>query len=247
MSGVTPPTGTDRARLKRNYLALCIIATTVLTAGCAGAKDLTRSRAAELIRDSRDFSLPVSVTLPGKREWPTEARAVDEPEEEAKQRAIDSYAKTNEQVAAFRHLGLINFRATLIEAPSPTHKWWRFELEPILTAKGEQEATKSSVNKALREIAIARRKLGEVTGISRLNVGTTQVEFTWQQIPTSAGEALNTGSETYRSFPEWLRQMIAKSPRASGRSGAREYDEIHKGRALLQLYDDGWRVQHVQF
>lgn len=43
-------------------------------------------------------------------------------------------------MAVFRQLGLIDLRATLFEGPTPEHTWWRFSVEPVLTAKGEKDA-----------------------------------------------------------------------------------------------------------
>jgi hypothetical protein len=218
-----------------------------LVLNCSGRSELTRAGAAELIRDSEEFRRPVSVTLLGKREWPTEARSTDEPEEDARARAIDSYAKTNPEVAAFSHLGLIDFKAKLIEGPTPAHAWWRFELEPVLTEKGKQAAADGAGGTRQTEVAVARRELVEVTGVTAQKAGTAQVEFTWRQAATFAGEAFDPGSETYRNLPEWLRQKISGPPGGSGRNAERRYGDIRKGKALLQLYDDGWRVQHVQF
>lgn len=217
------------------------------TVNCASSRVITRAKAADLIRDSNDFNLPVFVTISGKREWPTEARSAEESEDGARQRAVDSYTKTNAELATFRHLGLINVEAKLVEGPSLSHAWWRFELEPVLTKEGRQGTVESSGDKSPKGIAIARRELVEVTGVSAPQAGTARAEFTWRQVPTSAGEAFDVNSETYRTLPEWLQQLIVGQPRILGRSARREYGDIRKGEAFLQLYDDGWRVQHVQF
>jgi hypothetical protein len=171
---------------------------------------------------------------------------MDEPEQEAQGRAVSEYARTSAEVAAFYQMELINLSATLVETPSPTHVWWRFELKPVLTEKGEQEGGVNSQNNRGLEIPIASRELTEVTGITQKE-GAAQVEFTWKLVPTPAGEAFDSGSQTYRELPEWLRQMIVKAPGGFGKSAERRYGNIYKGKALLQLYDDGWRVQLVQF
>src|SRR5205085_7710513 len=131
------------------------------------------------------------------------------------------------EVAAFYQMGLINLSATLIEAPSPTHVWWRFELKPVLTEKGEQEGGVNSQNNRGLEIPIARRELTEVTGIITQKEGVAQVEFTWKLVPTPAGEAFDSGSQTYRELPEWLRQMIVKAPGGFGKSAEHRYGNIY--------------------
>ena len=249
MSGVDSPTRAGSLRpLRALITAFVIAALPALAVNCGAPQELTRAGAADLIRNSEDFRAPLTVTLPGKREWPTEARSADEPEEEARARAVDSYAKTNPEVAAFRHLGLIDFRARLVEGPSPAHAWWRFELEPVLTEKGEQEAAAAGArDKKQKELAVARHELVEVTGVTAPQAGASQAEFTWRQVPTRAGEAFDPNGETYRSFPVWLRQLIAGPPGGFGRSAERGYGVALKGKALLRRYDDGWRVQHIQF
>lgn len=246
-SGVASPTRAGGPRPPRGALTACVIvALSTLLLSCAGAGELTRAGAADLIRNSEEFRLPVTATLPGKREWPTEARTADEPEEEARARAVDGYARTNPELAAFRHLGLIDFKVRLVEGASPAHAWWRFELEPVLTEKGERAAAGAG-DKRQKEIAVARRELVEVTGLTAPQAGAAQAEFTWRQAPTPAGEAFDPGSETYKGFPEWLRQLIAGPPAGFGRSAERRYGVALKGSALLRRYDDGWRVQHIQF
>lgn len=248
MFGVTSPTRAGRLRSRRAFLTASIIAgLSALILNCGGRGELTRAAAADLIRNSEDFRLPVSVTLPGKREWPTEAQSADEPEEAARERAVDGYARANPEVAAFRHLGLIDFRARLVEGPSPSHAWWRFELEPVLTEKGREAAADGTGSKRQKEIAVARRELIEVTGVPAPQAGAAQAEFTWRQVPTPAGEVFDPEAETYKGLPGWLRQLIAGPPGGFGRSVERRYGVALKGRALLRRYDDGWRVQHVQF
>lgn len=157
------------------------------SAGCSGSRELTRSRAGDLIRDSGDFRRPISVALPGKREQPTRAQSTDEPEAAARERAFDEYARSHVEMAVFRHLGLIDFRAALVERPSPEHEWWRFSVEPALTEKGEGEAAEESEGKGRKGIVISRRDLIEVTGLTTPATGAARAEFTWKEVPTPAG------------------------------------------------------------
>lgn len=248
MSAVTSLVYPKRLCSRRIPLAGFVFAAiSMLTLSCVSPRELTRAQAADLIRDSKDFGIPVSIPLPSKREWPTEAKLADEREEEAKRRAVEQYAKTNVGMATFLYLGLIEFSATLIEGPSRDHGWWRFELEPALTAKGKKEAIQSPENKSQKGIIIARRELIEVTGITTPKSGVARVDFTWKQIPTPAGEAFDPDSENYKNLPEWLRQLISEPPGSFGRNSERKYGGNRKGKAFLQLYDDGWRAQSVQF
>lgn len=217
------------------------------SAGCSGSRELTRSRAGDLIRDSADFRRPVSVALPGKREQPTRAQSTDEPEVAARGRAFDEYARSHVEMAVFRHLGLIDFRAALVEVPSPEHEWWRFGVESVLTEKGEREAAEESEGKGREGIVISRRELIEVMGLATPAAGTARAEFTWKEVPTPTGEAFDPMTDAYRGLPEWIRRGMAGPASGMGKGLERKYGVPRKGTALLQLYDDGWRVQHIQF
>lgn len=214
-------------------------------AGCSGSRELTRPRAGDLIEDSGEFRRPASVRLLGKRDLPTRAKSTDEPEVEARERAFDEYERSHVEMAVFRHLGLIDFRAALVEGPSPEHEWWRFSVEPVLTEKGEREAV-AAEGKGRREIIISRRELIEVTGLTTPAGGAARAEFTWKEVPTPAGEAFDPASDAYRRLPEWIRRGLAGPASGLGKGLERNYGVARKGSALLRLYDDGWRVQHIQ-
>lgn len=243
----------SRARTGRSFhcrIPLVVLAGFfVITAStsCSGSRELTRSRADNLVRESGDFRRPITIPVTGKREQPTQARSLNESEEVARERAIDDYARAHVEIAAFRHLGLIDLRATLIEGPTTAHEWWRFSVESVLTEKGEGEAVDESEDKGRKGIIISRREMIEVTGVTAPKEGAAQAEFTWKDIPTPAGEAFDPASDAYRGLPDWLRQGIAGPPAGLGRSLERRYDSVRKGKALFQLYDDGWRVQSIHF
>lgn len=216
-------------------------------AGCSGSRELTRSHAGDLIKESNDFCRPVSVALLGKRDQPTRSQSTGEAEDEARGRAFDEYARSHMQMAVFRHLGLIDLRATLVERPSPEHGWWRFIVEPVLTEAGERVAVEELENRNRKGIIISRRELIEVTGLTASAGETTRAEFTWKEVPTAAGEAFDPASNTFRQLPEWIRGGITGSASGPRKGLEHKYGVTRKGTAVLQLYDDGWRVQHIQF
>lgn len=216
-------------------------------AGCSASRELTRTRAAALIRDSEEFRHPVSVPLPGEREQPVRALPPGESEEAAGGRALDEYARSHVEVAAFRQLGLVDLRATLVEGPSPEHAWWRFSVEPVLTEKGEKEGVGEPGGKGRNGIVIARRELIEVTGLTAPKEGEARSDFTWKEVPTTAGEAFDPTTDTHGGLPKWIRRGMAGPASGLGKGLERKYGVTRKGAALLRLYDDGWRVQHLQF
>lgn len=247
------PGAISRARADKPFcrgVLLAIFAAMGLIAfstACSGSRELTRRHARDLIEGAGDFRRPISVVLPGKRDQPTRAKATDEAEGEARERAFDEYAHSHTEMAVFSQLGLINFTATLIEGPSPEHEWWRFSVEPVLTDKGGREAVEEPAGSGRKGIAIARREVIEVTGLTAPKEGAARAEFTWKEVPTPAGEAFDPTGDTYRALPEWVRRDLAGPASGLGKGLERKYGVARKGSALLRLYDDGWRVQHLQF
>ncbi len=47
-----------------------------------------------------------------------------------------------------------------------------------------------------------------MTGIKPAGEGVATVEFTWKEVPTKAGEALDPRSDTFKRLPEALQQGI---------------------------------------
>lgn len=246
MSGVASPLREGKSIFRIPSAVFVALGLIALSGSCSASRELTRSRAAALIRDSGDFRRPVSVPLLGEREQPVRAQSTNESEEDAGGRALDEYARSHVEMAVFRHLGLIDFRATLVEGPSPEHEWWRFGVEPVLTDKGEREAVEVPEANGRKGIIISRRELVEVTGVSTPTGGVAQAVFTWKEVPTKAGEAFDPTTDTHNGLPEWVRRGISGPPPGMGKGLGRNYSALRKRTALLRLYDDGWRVQHIQ-
>lgn len=77
--------------------------------------------------------------------------------------------------------------------------------------------------------------------------GVARAELTWKEVSTTAGEAFDPTTATYRGLPEWIHRGMAGPASGLGKGLERKYGVTQKGAALLRLYDDGWRVQHLQF
>lgn len=225
-------------------LGVAILAV-LLIPGCGNAQELTRSHAAELIQKFKGFRT-VSYVLQGQPEWTTKAESDDEPEEEAQFRAIEDYSNYFAEIAVFRYLGLVEVKAMTLERPSPRYLFWKFRVTPSLTAKGRERATQTTSSQDRSAIVLARKEIVSITGITRPREGLAQVEFTWKLIPTEEGATFDSGSAAYKNLPETPQKIISRPTSATFRTAKRKYDEINKSTAVLQRYDDGWRVQLIQ-
>ena len=212
-----------------------------LATSCAASRELSRSRALALLKESKDFRSPVSLLMASERALPVEAQSMSEPAAMAEARAIESFLNSHPQVAVFRHLGLVDVRTSVVQRAEPDHLWWKFDVEPFLTEKGKELAAREHAPE--QAIPIARNEVIEVTGIRKVGESSAEVEFTYKDVPTEVGKVFDPQSAAYRSLPASLQEAITMPRGMMGRDATRKFGEVYTGAASFQLYDDGWRVQ----
>lgn len=239
MPEAAPRSRDTDGRRDRPCLTLLAGLLLLIAQGCAGTGELTRTRAAELIGSSQAFSAPVSLPLKKETGWNLRPLSEDEPEAEAQARAAENYYQAYPQMDALRRLGLMDVRATVRERPGENHGVWAFDVEPFLTEQGKELASGGREDQNAPSVILARRELIEVTGITR-DGQTSQAEYTWKEVPTAAGRAFVPDSPEHESLPPPLRQTLR------GRNQTKEFDKVRRGRAVFQLYDDGWRLLSAQ-
>lgn len=228
------PTGGQSRR------AIAILAALVCLANCAGSRELTRERAAKLITDSKDFRAPVTLPLKREVDWRLRAESEAEAEVEAQSRAIESYYQVYLQMAVLKQLGLIDLRVTLRRRPDENYRSWSFNVEPLLTAKGEGLVSAGQEDEGKPAVPLAGKELIEVTGITKTLDVQARAEYTFREVPTEAGRAFVPSSPEYQGLPAQLRQAL------SGRNQMMEFGKTKRGAAIFQLYDDGWRLVAAQ-
>lgn len=233
-------------RLCRHNVCMTILVLTVLVilpAACVGSRELTRDKAAELIRNDEQFRAPESIALKPQPGWAQRVQSADEAQGQATARAVESYTEYFAEVAVLRHLGLVDVKVTVTERPTPTHPFWEFRMEPHLTDEGRKEAAADPASAGRQAIALARKELIEVTGISIPRDGVAQVEYTWRLVPTEAGAAFDTTTPAYKNLPAPLQKLVVRPTSLTRATAERRYDGTKRSTALLRRYDDGWRVQ----
>lgn len=224
----------------RPYLTLLAGLLFLIAPGCADTGELTRTRAAELISSSQSFSASVSLPLKKETGWNLRRLAADESEAEAQARAAETYYQAYPQMDALRCLGLMDVRATVREGPGENYGVWSFDVAPFLTEKGKELASGGREDQGAPSARLARRELVQVTGITKAGDRTAQAEYTWRETPTAAGHAFVTGSPEHESLPPALRQSLRE------RNQTKDFNKLRRGRAVFQLYDDGWRLLSAQ-
>ncbi|HWS86433.1 MAG TPA: hypothetical protein VN282_05700 [Pyrinomonadaceae bacterium] len=228
----------QRGRPSLTTLALLL---SVAAAGCAGTRELTRIRAAEMISDSEDFRRPVSLPLKREVDWIVRAQSEGETEAEAEARAVEKYYQVHSQMDVLRRLGLMGVRATVRRRPETDYLTWVFDVEPLLTEKGARVAGGGGrEGRGGPAVAIAAKEFIEVAGITEAGGAEARVEYRWREVPTEAGRAFVPGSPEYQALPAPLRQTLA------GRNQTKDFSQVKRGAAVFRLYDDGWRILAAQ-
>lgn len=244
----------------RNYLIAFMIV--VLSSGCVESKELTRSRALALIKNSKEFKEPATIPLIKGKDIPVSAKSEDDPESAAQARAIELFFEDHPTMGVLQHLGLIEVKATLIKKPQKTEQKipfarpiiriapWQFNVITLLTDKGREMNQKAGGDKNEQSVVLYQKEVVDVTGITNSGENRARAEFTWRAIPTIVGEAFDTNSQTYKNLPPKLQQLVS-GPRGvfqlaplSSTLG-KGYGE-KKAAAIFQRYDDGWRFLSLQ-
>lgn len=210
--------------MRQSILSVAITLTVSLM-GCS-SKELTRSKAADLITHYKDFDPNMAVKVAvGTLWWDW--------------RMLDSFDNSY-PFKALETGGLLTMRETgkkegywskqYVVEPTATGadriKTWTKTIEKLpgvtgrtdcYTTPGHREPCDEPVG-TIYSVVLAKRKLNEVTGIAEIKeLSATGVEFNWEWEPTADAKLF------------------------AGRVSA----GVKKGEALLQLYDDGWRVERL--
>lgn len=124
--------------------ALTVVCLVVLLSGCAAlnSKELTRSRALDLLRAHKEFKTPKVLPLRdvGKFNIPALSEVEDPVPYE---RAVATFFENYPDMGVLREIGLVEAEATLTDRPQAQPRagilfGWRFSVDVRLTGKGKQ-------------------------------------------------------------------------------------------------------------
>lgn len=234
-----------RRGLRASSVPLGLAALLCLTA--CGSKEMTRSRAADLITSSEAFKNPVTITLRPEYHQSLALTGTDSQSIPKEEIALRRFLESHPDLAVLAHVGLVEFKVKGIEYPNSASS--PVTVTASLTGEGR---TASRGWQQLGEgwaIPIARRELVEVTGLwgGEGDSKKARAEYTWRWNPVGVGTSFDTSNRDYQNLPESTRRNPAGTSFADALGGVGRvtfFDggKTQKGSATLQLYDDGWRV-----
>jgi hypothetical protein len=237
-------------RILPTLWALTVVSFVVLLSGCAAlnSKELTRSRALDLLRAHNEFKSPK--VLPVRDVGKFNIPALSEDEDPVPyERAVATFFENYPDMGVLRELGLVEAEATVTNRPQAQPRTgallgWRFSVDVRLTEKGRQ-AVELAGGTGEESFPLLRKEVLEVSGVTKLSDTSAQADFTWKSVPTPIGEAFDPASEAFKRLPEKLRAKISQ-PTIHGDSLKLEFGRTKKAVADFQLYDDGWRVTLIR-
>ena len=237
-------------RILLRLSALTVICLVALLSGCAAlnSKELTRSRALNLLRAHKEFKTPKVLPLRDVGKFNVPALSEDE-EPVPYERAITTFFDNYPDMGVLRELGLVEAETTLTDRPQALAATgallgWRFSVDVRLTGKGKQ-AVEAAGGASEDSVPLLRREVLEVSGVTKLSNTSAQADFTWKSVPTPIGEAFDPTSEAFKGLPEKLQRKIIQ-PTIHGDSLKLEFGKTRKAVSNFQLYGDGWRVTYIQ-
>jgi hypothetical protein len=236
-------------RLKQIVTAYIVPSIALLMVSCSSSKDLTRSRAQQLIQNAPNFSRPATLKLDSEV-IDVQMKAADEPEADLQRRADMNFYERYPVMAVLKQMGLVDTTVTTTTKPQPIDfttpilPLWKIKVEARLTDQGRVLVAKDQAPSEQEALPLFRREVVEVTGITKLGQGTARAEYTWKAIPTTVGAAFDANGQLYKNLSAKDQKKLKRPAGLFGMQGSAviDYTQIYKGVAGLQLFDDGWRV-----
>lgn len=236
-------------RMPFRFCRPCFLLLICLAAGWTGcnSKELTRSRAADLIKSSEEFKKGVSITLLSEYRQSLTLIGTGSREMSKEDFALRRFLESHADLAVLNHLGLIDFKVSKIEFPDSAAS--PVVINSSLTDKGREAAKEWQQQGNGWTIPTAKKEMVEVTGLTGDDKDSKEAraEYTWKWQPTEIGANFDTSSQAYNGLPDSIKQnfggaSVADMMGNAGRIVTFDSSKQQKGTAKLQLYDDGWRV-----
>ena len=189
------------------------------------SKDLSRSRAVDLISRSDKFTTTIELKVPVGTLW-WDHRNIAADLGHLTQKGIIMIRETGQKEGWWSK----EYISELTPIGQEASKGWTLTKEPMMngapykgnncwTVQGKGELCHEAKG-SVYSVVLAHRNVNEVTGITSDPAGKeAQAEFTWEWKPTANAKL----------FAE------------------RVPTGVQKGAAVFQLYDDGWRQMQIQY
>lgn len=234
--------------------ALLISIGLLLTTISCSSGELNRSEAGKMISESNDFRQPSVIefvqgghALVGRGQGAIESTSDNEPEAEAVRRRITEHYTANPRMELADHFGLIKTEVKRTnDKPDPrtsVSSFWYFNERYVTSDNGRKmwEELKLPVNEIA--VPIAEKEFIEVTGITKQNDNTVQVDYKWRWKPNEIGRSLDSSSAEFKSLPEKIKSDLLAPPSLyTSRDRRISWTGEQQAKAKFQKYDDGWRL-----
>lgn len=184
----------------------------------------------------------------------SEALAADEPEAVAVRNRINEYFLEEPRVQIANYLGLVEpHHKRLNDQPkrnSSLYKYgfWYFDEKWTNTAKGEKLWTDYDLPVQETVAPLAKKEFLSVTGLTKLGESQTGVDFTWRWVPNELGKYLDPSTAEFKSMPENIRKNLTENTyKVTPDLNKYDWGGERAGRAVFRKFDDGWRLESVNF
>lgn len=248
--------------LRSNFLAFVLVAGFALLILSCQSGELSRSQAESMIEASADLKQPSTIGLikgplagglPGLVQV---TDAADTPEQAVK-RAIEEYKNENPEVNLAFHLGLVTAEVSTKETAAPKlSSWgdpvyWKLDEKFLANDKAKAYWKQYDLPAADTAIPTAKRKVVEITGMTKQGETQASAEFKYKWIPNEFGKYFDASTNEFKSLPIELQEGLEGKPSRNGGGNRKQslaaLDSIRNGQAQFQKYDDGWRLTTVIF
>ena len=234
--------------------ALLISIGLLFTTISCSSDELNRSEAGKMLSESKDFRQPAVIefvqgghALVGRGQGAIESTSADEPEAEAVSRRIAEHYAANPRMELADHFGLIKAEVKRTnDNPDPrtsVSSFWYFNERYVVTDKGKKMWEDLNLPVSETAVPIAEKEFIEVTGITKQNDNTIQVDYKWRWKPNEIGRSLDSSSAEFKALPEKTKSDLLAPPALyTSRDRTTSWTVEQQAKAKVQKYDDGWRV-----
>jgi hypothetical protein len=241
-------------RISKLTLLIAFAVTLCAPLACASSTRLDRGKAAEMIRNSSQFTQPYEIIIRhGSDRRYLNPVSPDETRAQGEARAVPDFCDSSPYRGVLCELGLINVKARYVSTRMYGDREDKstYDLDIKLTPAGEQLWRDLNLAVDSSSLPLARRELVQVTGITGGDERSRRatVELNWKWVPTLAGRAMPRGTPEFSRLPERIRQQFDDKGITVFSIGSHpplDLGGTRRATAQFQLYDDGWRLMDIR-
>jgi hypothetical protein len=238
----------------RFFISLFLLIVFGLISISCSSKELSRSTAQSIIEASPAFKEAANISLadPFHERMPNglEKASPDEVREQAQQRVLERELQWQPQMAAANNLGLVSLSADFVKEDKAFMQIpaeFYFKVVARANSKGKALWKDYELRETDESLPIARKEITGITGITKLGENQAATDFIYEWIPNELGKTLDPTTEEFKRLPVEMQKDLTGKGSESNQNKSFDWSGERRGKALFQKYDDGWRLDTVQF